>query len=297
MFLAVSPIDYSVDGYSFPTGVHALANANYMLRMLKSFWFYPSFIFLVAVLFIIATTSAALRTKKAWFVSVSMALFHIAIHVVFALGMRKLVDAAWAQAIWSEHLLVGFGNIVLFCFLSNTSMYMIGYFFAPMLTAIYLYISQNIVGNAYNEPMSTIEYQEDKGFCRMRFTPDGDIDFFHIGIRKVPRKWIEVADEARTDEFPSHFRGGKDVPVIEPFIVERVLIKRGEVAKDDDHHPKTMNSPSAASVASSVTSSGNVSPAMSLPSTTTTSAMAMAREESIASDDAGRMQSVALSTT
>ena len=231
MCLAVSPLDYSPDGFSFPNGIQVLSNASYMLRMLKSLWFYPSAIFLSVVLIVIATTSASLRTTRACLVAGGMALFHIFLHIGFMFASRKLVDAMWAEAIYSENLLVRFDNTVLFCFLSNVSIYVIGYFVAPYLTAIYLYLSQNVVKNAYNEPMSTIEHQDDKGFCRMSFTPEGDIEYFSVGIRKVPRKWTEVEDVARTAEAPGHFKG-VDMPIIEPFLVERVLIKRGDDPKD-----------------------------------------------------------------
>lgn len=241
MSLAVSPIDYSPDGFSFPTGLQVLQNASYLLRMIKSFWFYPSAIFLSVVLIVIATTSQALRTKKACALAAAMATSHISAHLGFLFLCRKLVDAAWAQAIWSQNLLVRFDNTVLFCFLSNVSIYVIGYFIAPLLTAVYLYVSQNIVKSAYNEPMSTIEHQEDKGFCRMRITPAGDIEYYSIGIRRVPRKWVEVDDLKRSTECPSHFKS-EDVTDIEPFIVERVLIQRGELTSKQGEQERQLTS-------------------------------------------------------
>lgn len=228
MTLAVSPLDYSTGNNAFPSGLEVLNNASYMLRMLKSFWFYPSIIFMSIVFIVVATTSQALKTRNSKLTALFLSCLHIGLHVGSVLAFRKLIDAAWAEAILSPGLAVTFGNVTLFCFLSNTTMYLIGYFVAPFLTLFYLYLSQNVIGRTYyNEATSTFEYQEDKGFCRFRFTPQGDLELFSIGIEKTPRRWAEKPDSARSDNDPSHFEP-TDVKALNCFLVERVLIKRDD---------------------------------------------------------------------
>jgi hypothetical protein len=61
MCLAVSPLDYA-DSAVFPTALTVLQNTSYLSRCLLSFFFYPSVLFLLITLLVIATTSAPMNT-------------------------------------------------------------------------------------------------------------------------------------------------------------------------------------------------------------------------------------------
>ncbi|KAH9255738.1 hypothetical protein BASA81_006132 [Batrachochytrium salamandrivorans] len=222
MCLAVSPLDYYSNLSGFPTGYEVLANSSYLLRMVTSFWFYPSAIFLSVVLFVIGTTSQAMHTRQSIALHLGLISVHIILHMGTVLAFRKLIDACLAEMFALQ--IVEFGTITAFCFASNTFMFIVGFFLGPWITAVLLKISQDVFAASYNEGTSTIEYQDDKGFLRMKLTAEG-IELYSMGIRKVPRKWKPRKD--RTNASPSHFECA-DLNEIEPFVVERVKISKND---------------------------------------------------------------------
>lgn len=201
--------------------------------MLQSFWFYPAFLFLCIMLYIMGTTSQSMPTFTNKLACWTLILMHIILHVVSALLAKKFIDAALAEVFCAGMVeQVRFDNTVLFCLVSNTCMFLVGFFLAPLLTACQLYFSQHVTRVTYNEAMSTIEYQDAKGFVRMKITKQG-IDLYSVGVRKVPRQWMERADAERSNEFPSHFQCA-DMREIEPFIVEHVHITRDETSNSGE---------------------------------------------------------------
>lgn len=224
MCLAVSPLDYSSPNQtSFPTGYEVLANSSYLLRMVTSLWFYPSVFFLVGVLAAIGLSSQAMHTRRWVATHVGLLVAQVAVQMGAAMACRKLIDACLAEMFVLQQ--VNFGSVTAFCFASNTCMFIVGFFLGPWIMAVALKISQDVFAASYNEGTATVEYQDDKGFLRMKLSPAG-VELYSIGLRKVPQKWKPRKD--RTNAFPSHFECA-DMNEIEPFVVERIKIAKNDV--------------------------------------------------------------------
>jgi len=122
--------------------------------------FYPPFLWLLVQNLIMASTSQHKGTFSNWTVIILMTLMHTAGHVIFVLAFRKFVDAAWAQALYqaSGFRTVTLGNTILFCFLSNVSMFAVGYWFGTYMTVFYLWCGVKVVKTYYNEPVGLYLY-------------------------------------------------------------------------------------------------------------------------------------------
>jgi hypothetical protein len=239
-FLACNPWDYSpstydvgnthyntTSYYAWPNATDVWPNATYLYRMICSLWFWPPGLWMMIEKIILATTSLALNTKSQTISALSLAFSHFTAHFLFAFLCRKISDAIWAQAIYSGgNNQITFGYVILFCFLSNLTTYAFGYFLGVYITAVYFYITLRILKTHYNEPMSSIEWQDNKGFLRMCINREGDLDLYSIGIVQTPRKWRQ---RLMPDEY-SDIHVGYFIPsdvALSCCLVEKVLIKRG----------------------------------------------------------------------
>jgi len=106
----------------------------------------------------------------------------------------------------------------------------VGYFLGTYLTVFVLWVMTTAF-DYYNEAWSTIEVQDYKGFLRFRFTRDGDVELFSLGIKKTPRAWTQVSMEKTSDAQPGLFLPA-DMPAMQVEVVDRVLIRAGVLAVD-----------------------------------------------------------------
>ena len=116
-------------------------------------------------------------------------------------------------------------NTTLFCFLSNVSLFAVGYWIGTYITIAILWFMTKF-SNYYNEGWSTIENQDHKGFLRFRFTTGGDLEMFSLGIKKTPRSWKQISMSETTDDYPALFRPN-DMPAMEIQLIDHVLVKSG----------------------------------------------------------------------
>lgn len=75
-----------------------------------------------------------------------------------------------------------------------------GWLAGSLIMGVYLFISLNVFGRHGNEAFSALRIADWKHFIRMKFSVDGRLTIYPIGIRRVPRKW-------------RHSRGGESVSV------------------------------------------------------------------------------------
>jgi Calcineurin-like phosphoesterase len=61
-----------------------------------------------------------------------------------------------------------------------------------LVVGIYLLISLNFLQQHVTEAFSSLRIQDWKGFLRMQLRPDGQLNVFFVGIRRVPRHWREA---------------------------------------------------------------------------------------------------------
>lgn len=230
MTLAVSLADYANAAGAFPTGYEVLENSLYLKRIVSSLWFYPPFLWLAVQNVIIAVTSQAMNVRRNLRTALALSTVHTLAHLALVFALRKVSDAAWAQAMYSASgdRNVDFANDVLFTFLSNSSMFFLGYFLGELdwfyalqgkieggrgrrtdegrnvtttragtyVITVYLFVAAFGLRTYYNEPMSTIEMQDWKGFLRLRFDQrTGAVELFSIAVVKTPRAWREGKGE------------------------------------------------------------------------------------------------------
>ncbi|EQC35107.1 hypothetical protein SDRG_07341 [Saprolegnia diclina VS20] len=59
-----------------------------------------------------------------------------------------------------------------------------------VIVGLYLYTALNVFKSHYNEAFSSLRVASYKNFVRMRFTPDGNLEIYALGIDKMPQKWV-----------------------------------------------------------------------------------------------------------
>lgn len=85
--------------------------------------------------------------------------------------------------------------------LSGIIIFGCGYLIGPFILGIYLFISLNGFGRHANEAFSSLRIEDWKSFVRLRIAPDGTVTVFPIGIRQVPRRWLESSDDLSGPRF------------------------------------------------------------------------------------------------
>ena len=72
---------------------------------------------------------------------------------------------------------------------------------------------------------STLECQDYKGFVRFKFSQNGDVELFAVGVKKTPRTWKQLKMNETTEDYPALFRPA-DMPEMEYQLVDHVIIKK-----------------------------------------------------------------------
>jgi len=70
-----------------------------------------------------------------------------------------------------------------------------GWIVGSLLLGVYLLISLNVFGRHMNEAFSSLRIEDWKHFLRLHVDEGGRLTIFPIGIRRVPRRWKEGAQD------------------------------------------------------------------------------------------------------
>lgn len=214
MFAAVSPLSlvYYSNGATptaWPSASEVLASDAYAIQALSSFYFYPAALWLLIEHFIFATTSLAMHDFNNKCLAYTLAISHTVFHLLFAFGLRKLVDTMWV-AIFSSNASTDIQNngiILIYCAVANVTMYILGFFLGTWITIFYLYSVFTYIGNGhcYNEAFCLFTERDYKGFLRIKIDPNGDLIIYSVGIEKTPRSWRQTEEDERSERNPSIF--------------------------------------------------------------------------------------------
>jgi hypothetical protein len=88
--------------------------------------------------------------------------------------------------------------------LSGAMIVAAGYLIGPMIHGAYLLLSLNWFGRHSNEAFSSLHIEDWKNFLRLRIAADGALTIFPIGLRQVPRHWLECPDGTPGSRFVPH---------------------------------------------------------------------------------------------
>lgn len=233
MFAAVSPVSlihYSSElPTTWPQPYDVLISTSYLLQTVASVFFVPPLAWLIVEHIIVATTSHSLYDARSKCIAYSTAFIHTLAHLVFAFGMRKLIDTLFVY-LFSLHpatYIQGMGTTIAFCTVTNLSMYFVGFFQGVWITQIYLYLVFTYIGDGhcYNEAYSPLTERNYKGFIRIRVDPDGDLILYTVGIEKTPRKWRQTQPLERSEKYPGFFVP-KDGEKLKLILIEKIHLKR-----------------------------------------------------------------------
>lgn len=104
-------------------------------------------------------------------------------------------------------------------------MFVGGYITGPLIMGLYLLISLNGFERHSNEAFSSLKNEDYKHFLRMKIDASGDLSIFPIGIRKVPRDWIDNPAPGRPYYVPASSSGTA------PELIEKEPIRVKKEAK------------------------------------------------------------------
>lgn len=232
MTLAVSLADYANAAGAFPTGYEVLENSLYLKRIVSSLWFYPPFLWLAVQNVIIAVTSQAMNVRRNLRTALALSTVHTLAHLALVFALRKVSDAAWAQAMYSASgdRNVDFANDVLFTFLSNSSMFFLGYFLGELdwFYALKGKIEggrgrrtdegRNVTTTTTTTRANTRRDLRDYGVSLRRgvrashLLQRADVDDRDAGLEGVPEASLRAADRGRGALLD---RGGEDAASVE----------------------------------------------------------------------------------
>lgn len=125
--------------------------------------------------------------------TVTFGLYPLAIKWAFALFdvpesiavARTLMCEAGGLANLTRIQTIGYyGGVLLYFWVLATPT--VGFVFG-----LYLYVSGNWLHVHYDEAFSALQVADNKGFLRLHVTPEGDIEVFSLGLKKVPTEWRE----------------------------------------------------------------------------------------------------------
>jgi hypothetical protein len=94
-----------------------------------------------------------------------------------------------------------------------------GYVLGAFIMGLYLLVSMNVFGRHSNEAFSSLAIQDWKNFLRLHIDENGDLTIYPIGIRRVPRRWIERSKDKTGPELVSADPQATEPELIEPPIV------------------------------------------------------------------------------
>jgi hypothetical protein len=243
-FLAITPSDYSKsttlvnnnnNNGAITSFLQPLWNISLLQRSITSFFFWMTLVHFIVQNIIITTSSMAMNPLFHKFRAIVLIILHTGMHLVFAIVLRMIFDSIWGSILINNsasHVVTDndrFWYTVLFCYLSNCSMYAAGYWTSCFIESLFMFLAIMVFKAQYNEPMGGIEWQDHKGFLRIRLRADGDMEIFNLGIDKCPRKWVQRDVKSSSSssfvDNPNVFMPASGNPV-EVRIIEKILVKR-----------------------------------------------------------------------
>jgi hypothetical protein len=113
-----------------------------------------------------------------------------------------------------------------------------GYVAGSFIMGLYLLISFNFFGRHGNEAFSSLGIEDWKNFLRLQIDESGNLLIHPIGIRRVPRKWINRSGDSGPELVPDPNDKRATVPVlIEPPIFMRKAATETGVHREDLNQP------------------------------------------------------------
>ena len=95
-----------------------------------------------------------------------------------------------------------------------------GWIAGSLIMGLYLLISLNVFKRHTNEAFSSLKIPDWKSFLRLRIDREGTLTIFPIGIRRVPRRWKELATSGSGPRYDADDPRGTAPELIEaPFDV------------------------------------------------------------------------------
>lgn len=130
-------------------------------------------------------------THKTWyrvFGGVSHAAFHLAAAITIGWLMGEVAQAAGLAFNSLSHLL-----------LTLVALFAGGWIVGSLLMGLYLLTSVNLFGRHSTESFSSLAVQDYKLFLRLAINRAGELVIHPIGLDRVPRRWRDVPDAARSE--------------------------------------------------------------------------------------------------
>jgi hypothetical protein len=169
------------------------------LSLPKWIWFHPeatNLILVIAVIALCAVFAVVVNNRASRFLTMIWGALHGAIHVWLAVGVALLFGPRTTLV----------DNIGAAIHLPNVGSYVVPTLFAVIAGliggttgGIYLAVSDRFLDLHHNDAFAVQSLIDYRSFLRMRIRPDGLLEIFPIGLRRVPRRWRRRMDGGATD--------------------------------------------------------------------------------------------------